>query len=449
MGFVILQIRIFTAMILNSSFNLMQAVKNCGCNRWYLVFLTMIVAAGLMASALGCSQSSKGFPQEPPAKTEKAPPSVIVVKPKRMTLQRTTQGPGYIQAYEQTPMFAKIAGYVRKWHVDIGDHVAQGKILAELWIPEMEVELKQKDALVQEADAELKLARATVVAAEAEYRRSKGQSERFARIGQSGTIDKEQVEEAKLGFEAGVARRDMAQADVDVKEARLEVAKQNREKVKTLLAYRQLRAPFDGVVTRRNINTDDFVQPPTAGKGEPLYVVERRDVMRVFVPVPETDAPWVGKGAEARVRVQALVGQEFTGKVARTSYSLDRAVHTLVAEIDLPNPDDLLRPNMYAYATITLEQPNALTLPVSAVVTQGDITKGYESFCFVVEGGKLRRVLVQVGTRTPERIQVLKKQEAIEGKKQWVDFTGEETVVQENGASLTDGQTVAVSPGEK
>src|SRR5216684_5154956 len=244
-----------------------------------LFFLLPIGAAtAVLALGVGCGQSSKGFPQQPSSKTEKAPPSVTVVKPQRMTLQWTTQGPGYIQAYEQTPLFAKIPGYVRKWHVDIGDHVRQGTILAELWIPEMEVELKQKDAHVQEADAELKLARATVVVAEAEYRRSKGQFERFARIGQSGTIDKEQVEEAKLGFEAGVARRDMAQADVDVKEARLEVAKQNREKVKTLLAYRQLRAPFDGVVTRRNINTDDFVQPPTAGKGEPLYVVERRDV---------------------------------------------------------------------------------------------------------------------------------------------------------------------------
>ena len=417
--------------------------------RWLFLLLPIGAGTAMLASATGCNQSSKGFPQEPPAKTEKAPPSVTVVKPKRMTLQRTTQGPGYIQAYEQTPMFAKIAGYVRKWHVDIGDHVGQGTILAELWIPEMEVELKQKDALVQEADAELKLARATVVVAEAEYRRSKSQFERFAQIGQSGTITKEQVEEAKLGFEAGVARRDMAQADVDVKEARLEVAKQNRENVKTLLAYRQLRAPFDGVVTRRNINTDDFVQPPTAGKGEPLYVVERRDVMRVFVPVPETDAPWVGKGALARVRVQALVGQEFTGKVARTSYSLDRAVRTLLAEIDLSNPDDQLRPNMYAYALITLEQPNALTLPASAVVTQGDITKGYEAFCFLVEGGKLRRLLVQVGTRTSDRIQVLKKQEATGGGQKWVDFNGEETIVQENGVSLTDGQTVAVSPGEK
>jgi RND family efflux transporter MFP subunit len=414
----------------------------------------LATASGLMMLATGCYQTSKGSAdQKPEASRERDRPEAaspaIVVKFKRMTLQWTTQGPGYIRAYEQTPMFAKIAGYVKKWHVDIGDHVSKGQVLAELWIPEMEVELKQKEALVAQSEAELKLARHTVAAAEAEFRRAKSQHERLARLGQNGTTSKEEVEEAKLGVEANAARRDMALADVGVKESRLEVARQNREQVKTLLGYAKLAAPFDGVVTRRNINTDDFVQPPTAGKGEPLYVVERRDIMRVFVPVSETDAPWVGKGAEARVRVQALVGQEFNGKVARTSYSLDRTAHTLLAEIDLPNPDDRLRPNMYAYGSITMEQPNALTLPASAVVIQGDVTKGYDSYCFLVEEGKLRRTLVQTGTRASGRVEVLKKQEKTGGTVHWVDFSGEELVVQENVASLSDGQAVTVSAGDQ
>jgi RND family efflux transporter MFP subunit len=408
----------------------------------------------LLSSAAGCYQASKGSADQKTGASREGEKSesaarVAVVKPKRMTLQWTTQGPGYIQAYEQTPMFAKIAGYVKKWHADIGDHVIEGKILAELRIPEMEVELKQKEALVTQTEAELKLARETVAVAEAEVRRTKSQHERFARLFKNKAIDEEQVEEAKLGFEASVARRDMALADVRVKNALVEVAKKNHENVKTLLGYTVLRAPFNGVVTRRNINTDDFVQPPTAGKGEPLYVVERRDIMRIFVPVREEDAPWVKKGVAARVRVQALVGQEFNGKVARTSYSLDRAAHTLLAEIDLPNPDDRLRPNMYAYAVITLEQPDALTLPASAVVTQGDITKGYDSFFFVVEQGKLRRTLIQTGTRAANRIQVLKKLELIDGKTQWVDFSGEEIIVQDNYASLSDGQSVTLSPPGK
>jgi RND family efflux transporter MFP subunit len=412
-----------------------------------------------MATALvfvgGCYQASKGSPQQKIDSSREpkggqrpdASHSVVVIKPERMTLQWTTQGPGYVQAFEQTPIFAKIAGYVKKWKVDIGDNVRKGETLAELWIPEMEVELKQKQALVAQADAELKLAREAVGAAEAEHRRLKGQYERLTRI--TGTINKDEVEEARLGAEASAARRNMAEAEVGVKQALLEVAKQNQEHVKTLLDYATLKAPFDGIVTRRNINTDDFVQPPTAGKGEPLYVVERRDTMRVFVPVAETDAPWVSKGAAARVRVQALAGQEFQGEVARTSYSLDRAAHTMLAEIDLTNPEDRLHPNMYAYGVITLEQPNALTLPDSAVVTQGDVTKGYDSFCFVVEEGKLKRTLVQTGTRAGGRIQIVKKQESAGGKARWVDFSGNELIVQNNEPSLADGQNVTASTVSK
>src|SRR5262249_21966960 len=162
------------------------------------------------------------------------------------------------------------------------------------------------------------------------------------------------------------------------------------------LAYTKLTAPYDGVVTRRHINTGDFVQPATGAKGEPLYVVERRDPVRVFVEVPEADAGWVGKGAQARVRVPVLQGPGLAGEVARTSYALDGTARTLVAEIDLPNPNDRLRPGMYASASITAEHPDALTLPAAAVLTQGDVTQGYQSFCFLVDDGKVRRTPVQL-----------------------------------------------------
>src|SRR5262249_41622385 len=151
------------------------------------------------------------------------------------------------------------------------------------------------------------------------------------------------------------AKLGKARADIAVAEAHLQVAKQNRDQAKTLLQYAKLTAPFDGVVTRRNVATDHFVQPATGTKAEPLFVIERRDIVRIFVEVPEADTGWVNKGAAARIRVQALQGQEFAGQVTRTSYSLDRTARTLVAEIDLPNSKDQLRPGMYVLATITAQ----------------------------------------------------------------------------------------------
>lgn len=449
----------------------------------------LILLIGIWAAILptaSCSRSPSGNNNK--ATGEQTKPAVSVVKPERMTLRRSVRQPGSIQAYEQTPVFSKLAGYVKKWHVDIGDRVREGDVLAEIWVPEMEVELKQKDAQVQQADAEVTQAKETAVAAEAslrsaearvketessrlraqaEFQRMKSQYERLARAGKNGVIDKESVEETLYGFksaEAGLeeieakvksaeAGRDeyaakfkKSQADVTVAQKHVTVATENREYVKALLQYAKLTAPFDGVITRRTVDTGHYVQPVTGPKAEPLYNVERRDIVRVFVEVPEADAAWVQKDAAAVVHVQVIKGQEFAGKVTRTSYSLDRIARTLVAQIDLPNPKDQLRPGMYATATIIVEHPSSLTLPTVAVVTQGDVTQGYQSYCFLVKDGKLQKTQVEVGTRTPERVEILKKLvKAGDGKSAWADFSGTEQVVESNVSALRDGQEVSAS----
>jgi RND family efflux transporter MFP subunit len=275
----------------------------------------------------------------------------------------------------------------------------------------------------------------------------KSQHERLTRVGKN-IIDKDAIEETLYGLEASTARLAMSRSDVNVKQAHLRVAKENRDQVKALLQYTRLTAPFDGVVTRRNVYTGHFVQPATGIRAEALYVVERRDQVRVFVDVPEADAGWVSKGAKALVRIPALEGLEISGEVARTSYALDRTTRTLVAEIDLPNPTDQLRPGMYSSATISAERPNVLTLPLSAILTQGDVLQGYQTYCFLVEDGKVRKIPIMIGPRDRQRVEVLRKQRkpAAPGKPAvWEDFSGKEQIVQGDLSGLVDGQPVAVA----
>jgi multidrug efflux pump subunit AcrA (membrane-fusion protein) len=445
--------------------------------------LALVVAASAAAGLGGCSKAYNGPAANPATPTAgTAGGSFSLVKPERVTLYLSVRQPGSIYAYEQTPIFSKLAGYVQKWHVDIGDRLRKGDLLAELWVPEMEVELKQKEALVQQAEAEIKQATEAAAAAEAslgsaeakikeaesgrlrakaQYDRMKSQFERLARVGQSGVLDKDSVEETRYGFEAAAAGLEEVEAkvksaeagrdesaaklrkartDIIVAEAHLQVAKQNRDQVTTLLQYAKLTAPFDGVVTKRNVATDHFVQPATGTKAEPLFVVERRDIVRVFVEVPEADAGWVNKGNPARIRVQAIQGQEFSGEVTRTSYALDRTARTLVAEIDLPNPKDQLRPGMYVLATITAEQPDVLALPAAAIATEGDVTRGYQSYCFIVDGGKAVRTPVQVGRSDGKFVEVLSKQKS-GSPAAWEPFTGQEMVAG-SAKGLIDGQTV-------
>jgi RND family efflux transporter MFP subunit len=356
--------------------------------------------------------------------------------------------PGFnIEAFQVTPVFPRITGYVQAWKADIGDKVAKGQLLAELHVPELVAELRQKDAAILQAKAQILQAKAGVRNAQALVERSKSQYERLAMLGQ-GALDKENIEEARLGYQAAQAGLDKAQADVAMAEAQVEVATANRDYAKAMLDYARLPAPFDGVVTQRNVNDNDFVQPAgVAGKGQPLFVVSQLDPVRVFVNVPGADAPWVKDGDAVTLQLQGAGGELLRGKVTRNARSLDPQSRTLRTEIDLPNPQGRLLPGMYVQATILIEHPNAWTLPASAVVTVGE-----QTFCYRVADGKAVRTPVQIGLRGGALVEVLKMQPrpvspGAEGR--WEDVTGQETVIAADVAALQDGQPVQATSGGK
>jgi multidrug efflux pump subunit AcrA (membrane-fusion protein) len=414
----------------------------------------------------GCGQTPGGPAKGAADATASAPSGpVTLVKPERRSIHLTVRQPGSVQAFEHTPVHAKIAGYVRKWKVDIGDHVGKGDVLAELYVPELMEELKQKEASVVQAKEALEVAAAKTVTAAAAIKEAQAgvlraeknqqfwqlQYDRLAKL--TTVLEAQTKDEAWNQLQSATAATKETEAKVETAQATLKetealknkaradigVAEAERDRMAALVGYTRLTAPFAGVVTRRNINTDDFVQPPTAGKGEPLYIVERRDLMRVQVEVPEAEAAWVNKKANAVVRVQALQGREFTGSVARTSYAVDRATRTLVAEIDLANTDDELRPGMYLVASIMGEQRNALSLPVSAILTQGDVTQGYRSYCFVALDDKAVLMQVEVGLRGNDFVEVRRRRT---GAGPWEEFSGAEQIVAD-ARTVTEGQNVS------
>ena len=245
-----------------------------------------------------------------------------------------------------------------------------------------------------------------------------------------GVFDKQTGDEAKNQFEqanAGLqkanaklnssqaalneskARRDKAAADVDAARAKLQVAEAEKEVSAAWLEYRIIRAPFDGIVTMRNVNTGAFLQSSSSGStnkaAKPLFVVMRTDVMRVTSQIPEYDAVLVKEGLPARIHFQALPGREFPAQVTLTTWSFDKQARTLLAECHLPNPKEELRPGMYANVVITAKLSDVLTLPSESLMNDGDRT-----YCFVVEKGKAIRTAVQTGVRAGKVTQVVKKQ---------------------------------------
>ena len=226
-----------------------------------------------------------------------------------------------------------------------------------------EAHLASTAAQVEEARAGLRRAEPIPSTGELQY-------DRITQLTEQAVINKQvkdeswnRLESAEAGVKEAEAKVAYAEADRKESEAArnksqvdIAVAQAAQERMQSLVDYATLSAPFDGVVTRRNINTGDFVKPPTAVEETPLYVVQRRDLMRVFVEVPEADAVWVKAGTPARIRIPILKDRQYCGNVTRMSYSLKRQTRTLLAEIDLPNPEDLLRPGMYAYAAIQVER---------------------------------------------------------------------------------------------
>ncbi|WP_165074388.1 efflux RND transporter periplasmic adaptor subunit [Paludisphaera rhizosphaerae] len=391
---------------------------------------------------------------------------VATVVPERATVRRIAEQPGQIESVELTPIHAKLAGYVQTVLVDIGDRVKAGQVLAELRIPEIEAELRQKRAMIGQAEAERKQDAAAVEVAQAEVesaeakvveiragiRRTEAEIERwsaeFARVqqlAQERALVGSLVDEtrSKLGAaqaardevnaqvrsgEAAVVRAkamlDKARADVLAADSHVEVARFDAEQAEAMASYTKIQAPFDGVVVRRKVDRGQLTTPGTSG--EPLFLVARHDVATISVGVPEADAPFVNPGDPARVRLLALGDKTFEGTVTRTAWALDSATRTLLVEIDLPNPEEVLRPGLYAYATIIAdEHAGVLTLPASAVFKDGG-----KSFCVVVKDGRATRREIQVGLTEGKRTEIAS------------GIGPDSQVVEANSASLTDGQPV-------
>lgn len=222
-----------------------------------------------------------------------------------------------------------------------------------------------------------------------------------ARDAARATIDKSRAD--LLSRQAALAK---ARVDVDVARADLAVAQSEEKRIAAWVGYITLPAPFDGVVVTRNANTGDFVNPtagdPTAlqrspnlspsGMAAPIYTVDRTDIVRIFVDIPEQDANYVRVGTKASVLIQAFRDEPIPGSVTRTSWALNIKSRTLRAEIDLPNTKSELLPGMYAYARVIIERPGVLSLPASALVHGGDKT-----YCWTYRDGKAARTEIRAG----------------------------------------------------
>jgi len=298
-----------------------------------------------------------------------------VVKVERGPLDDTLTISGEFKPFEEVEVHAKVAGYIQKIYVDVGDHVTQGQTLAMLEVPELAAQLSGADAAVRRAkedirreESDLQRAQSAHAAAHSMYMRLKQASEQ-----QKGLVAQQELDDAEAKDLETEAQVRSAKAALSAAEQQVEVSVADQKQYRAMSGYTRIVAPFTGVVTVRYADTGSLVAAGTSSSTQAIPVVRIAEVskLRLVLPIPESLAAQIHLGDPVNVRVQAI-GQEIAGKVSRFSDSLDMETRTMQTQIDFDNRKGRLMPGMYAETRLVLgARANALSLPLEAVTQNG------------------------------------------------------------------------------
>jgi RND family efflux transporter MFP subunit len=318
------------------------------------------------------------------------PPTVSVAAVKRSPLDSALTLPGTALADQQTPLYARINGYLRSFAFDIGDSVKRGQLVAEIDSPEVDQQLRQ-------ARATLGVAQAALLQAQANQELARVASERWAALVKERAVSQQEADEKRLALAAREADVESARATIKAQEA-------NVKRLEELQSFKQILAPFDGVITMRNVEIGTLVSEGSQTGARELFRMVQLQTLRFHVPVPESFVPAMKAGLEAKLSFDAHPGKSFAGQVSRTANSVDPASRTMLVEVRVPNPDGLLLPGMYAQVTFSLHQASPILLmPSNALLVRPEGTLA----AFVGKDKTVHYRRIQVGRDYGTRIEVL------------------------------------------
>ena len=274
-----------------------------------------------------------------------AVPTVAVIHPSVMSDQENLALPGTLQAYVESPIYARTNGYLKKWYFDIGSRVQKGQLLADIDAPEVDQQLSQARAELNTSQANANLSQIT--------------ANRYEGLLKSDSVSKQEVDNATGDFAA--------------KQAIVKSSEANVRRLQELESFKHIYAPFSGVITKRNVDTGTLVNAGNGGSAQELFFLAQTDPIRVFVTVPENYSSLIHPGLGAYLVLTQFSGEKFQGKVVRTSEALDAATRTLLTEVDVPNKDGRLLPG--GFAEVHLQSTimgQRLQVPVNALLFRAE-----------------------------------------------------------------------------
>lgn len=277
-------------------------------------------------------------------------PRVEIIVPTKVSGDTTLTLPGVVRALEQTTIRPRVSGYVRAWHVDIGDKVTAGQVLAEIDAPDLVNQLAS-------ARAQLASARAAVQRVLAQRRYSRKNASRHETLGKENLVAQSEVEQVRSQASSDNANVVAAQAEVAAAEA-------NMQRMVETAAFSHVTAPFAGTITSRNIERGMLV---SESQSIELYTLAAIDPVRILIDIPQPEATNLVAGTEAEITVRNFPGRTFPGKVTRSAGALDPELHTMITEVHVANTDGALMPGMYVRVVLKVKSQAALEIPATAV----------------------------------------------------------------------------------
>lgn len=369
------------------------------------VALLILIVAGAV-TLIGRETHERALAKE----TERSTiPTVAIVHPLAETPDEELVLPGSLQAFEDSPIYARTSGYLVRWYKDIGSRVKEGDLLATIDTPEIDQELNQTRAARQQIVAQLELARIS--------------AERWENLRKSDSVSAQEADQQTSGYKQ--AQANLASADANVR------------RLEQLESFRRVYAPFSGVITKRNVDPGALINAGAGAAGRELFDIARVDPLRVFTSVPQSYAPFIRVGGQTTVRLQEFPGQKFTARIARTAESIDPTTRTLLAEVDVPNKDGRLLPGSFGEVHFAVgSNVNKVTVPVNAMLFRSEGPR-----LAVVDGnGRIQLRPINIGRDYGTSLEILG------------GVSTEDRVVINPPDSLEQGQQVnvaAASPGEQ
>jgi len=336
--------------------------------RGLLVFFAVIgvlVAAAVVGGILPRLTRQKALLAAAENQSEQRP--IVEVAIARAAPPRSTLDlPGDMQALVDSPVFARVDGYLRTRLVDYGDRVKAGQLLAEIDTPELDQQIRQARATLSQSQSALNEVKADLDLSKANQNMARLTVERWRRLAKGGVVARQEADQKEADFEVTEAQVARAQASIATTQENVRANEASLHRLEEMKAFARITAPFDGVITSRNVDPGWLINSGNGGAARELFHIAQIQVLRIFVNVPQTNVASMHPGEIAELRVQELPGQVFSAKVARIANALDAASRAMLTVLEVPNPRGVLMPGMYAQVRFSTGRAEA------AVIVPGD-----------------------------------------------------------------------------